>query len=225
MFDKEQQSSALAAIVKYNVKDSLRDVFNPWRIYALNDEGGLVNCTFPQGCKKPYIPVPYCQETFSGWEYELAGLLLAAGDTKNALRVAGASRARYNGVKRNPYNEMECGSNYSRSMSSFAFLPLASGFTFDMPRKKIGFAPVGNPETFHSAWFLGKVWGSVDFTPQRVQINLCGKPVTLSALTLSNASQVTALVVDGKKIPFTVNGNDLCFAEQEIAATVVCSLA
>jgi hypothetical protein len=186
VFDKKQQAAALNAIVKYNVKDTLRDFFNPWRIYALNDEGGTVNCTYPAGAKKPYIPIPYCQETFSGWEYEIAGLLLAAGDLPNALRVTSASRNRYNGVKRNPYNEMECGSNYARAMSSFALLPIASGFTFDMPRKKLGFVPVGSPQTFHSAWFLGSVWGNVDFTPERVQINLCGKPVTLSSLTLAN---------------------------------------
>lgn len=225
VFDKKQQAAALNAIVKYNVKDSLRDFFNPWRIYALNDEGGTVNCTYPAGAKKPYIPIPYCQETFSGWEYEIAGLLLAAGDNPNALRVTSASRNRYNGVKRNPYNEMECGSNYARSMSSFALLPIASGFKFDMPRKKLGFVPVGSPKTFHSAWFLGSVWGNVDFTPERVQITLCGKPVTLSTLTLANAQSVTALMVDGKEIAFTRSGNDFIFAETEISQSIVARLA
>ena len=50
-----------------------------------------------------------------------AGLLFAAGRIEDGLKVVKAVRDKYDGRKRNPWNEIECGSNYARSMASFAF--------------------------------------------------------------------------------------------------------
>ena len=38
------------------------DVYNPCRIYCLNDEGGLVICAWPKGAQKPTIPAPYSRK-------------------------------------------------------------------------------------------------------------------------------------------------------------------
>ena len=67
-------------------------------------------------------------------------------------------RNRYDGEKRNPWNEIEYGSNYARAMASFALLPIFSGFTFAVPKKHIGFAPV-IPGNFRCMWNLGAGWG------------------------------------------------------------------
>ena len=44
---------------------------------------------------------------------------------------------RYDGEKRNTFNEMECGSNYARSMASYSLIPAFSGFTYDMTNREM----------------------------------------------------------------------------------------
>jgi hypothetical protein len=45
----------------------MRNFANPWRIFSLNDDAGTVICDYPEGAKKPKIPVPYCEETMHGF--------------------------------------------------------------------------------------------------------------------------------------------------------------
>src|SRR5439155_18524993 len=47
IFDREQVKSALRSIYKYNFKQSMRDFFNPCRVFAMNDEDALVICDWP----------------------------------------------------------------------------------------------------------------------------------------------------------------------------------
>jgi hypothetical protein len=58
----------------------------------------------------------------TGFEYQLAVLLLDYGFPKEAEIVAKAVRDRHNGANRNPFNEPECGSYYARAMASWALL-------------------------------------------------------------------------------------------------------
>ena len=59
-----------------------------------------------------------------------------------------AVRDRYDGYKRNPWNEVECGNHYVRSMSSWALLLALSGFKCDMVEKRIYFSPKINKDDF-----------------------------------------------------------------------------
>ena len=80
----------------------------------------------------------------------------------SASVVAGI-RERYDGRMRNPWNEFECGSNYARSMASYALIPILSGFTFDMTEGRIGFAPLpGMPTPFCTFWSVGEAWGLLE---------------------------------------------------------------
>jgi len=58
------------------------------------------------------------------------------------LEIVAAIRDRYDGEKRNPWNEFECGSNYARSMANYALLLAMSGFEYNMAEGRIGFDPV-----------------------------------------------------------------------------------
>ena len=107
----------------------------------MNDESGTVICDYPDGVEKPETPIPYCQETMTGFEYSFAGLLFARNRVDDGVKVVEAVRSRFDGEKRNPWNEFECGSNYARSMASYALIPILSGFEFDMPNQYIGFNP------------------------------------------------------------------------------------
>lgn len=52
IFDKENVKTALASIYKYNYIEKMRNHTNPCRIYSLNDDGGLIICTWKNGREK-----------------------------------------------------------------------------------------------------------------------------------------------------------------------------
>lgn len=219
IFDKEQRKIALQTMFKKNFKPSMRDVANMWRIFAINDEGGTIICDYPPEAKKPAIPIPYCEECMTGFEYSFAGLLISEGFIDEGLTVIRAIRDRYDGEKRNPWNEIECGSNYARPMSSFALLKIFSGFEFDLPKNHIGFNPIleGN---FKCLWSLGTGWGDFIKNEKEYKITLVSGYLELKTIGIKDAKIVKNLYVDGKKVQFTKENNvisfDLINAQKEI---------
>ena len=95
--------------------------------------------------------MPYAQETMHGMEYAFGQMLMQYGMLDEGVRVTAAVRDRYDGAKRNPWNEIECGSNYARSMASWGAVIILSGFTFDAVRGHIGFRPEGAQRRRRSA--------------------------------------------------------------------------
>lgn len=114
-------STALKSIVRFNQRDEFYDHFNPRRSYALADEKGLLVCTFPHG-NRPRRPFPYAMEVWTGLEYSAALGLLLEGDRAAAERIVTDVRDRYDGRRRNPFNEVECGHHYVRSMASWGLV-------------------------------------------------------------------------------------------------------
>lgn len=159
ILDMEQVKKTLHAVYKYNYKTSMRNVANTWRNYAINDENGVLICTWPENVRKPVIPVPYASETMHGFEWAAACHMVMNGMIEEGLEIIRSIRQRYDGEKRNPWNEFECGSNYARSMASYALLNAFSGFRFDLTRGMIGFMPVLRNQDFRCFWSLGSVWG------------------------------------------------------------------
>ncbi len=180
IFETEKKQTALDALYRYNFKPSMRNVTNMWRNFALNDEAGTVICTYPEAEKTPAIPIAYCEECMTGFEYALAALMIAEGKRSGGERMVGAVRDRYDGERRNPWNEIECGSNYARSMASFSLLPIYAGFTYDMTRGYIGFSPrtVGDCQFLFS---VQNTYGTVRFDGKKITVELLGAPLTLAA--------------------------------------------
>ena len=104
--------SALRSIYRNYFLESFRAHFNPCRIYVLNDESGALICTWPEGRARPSVPIPYAEESMHGFEYQAAIHMIMHGLEKEGLDIVTSIRDRYDGEKRNPYNEFECGSNY-----------------------------------------------------------------------------------------------------------------
>ena len=71
-----------------------------------------------------------------------------------------AVRDRYDGISRNPWNEVECGHHYARAMSSWSLLTAISGFAYSAPRKEIRFQPRLSAERFRCLYSAGTAWGS-----------------------------------------------------------------
>ena len=172
--------SALRSIYRYNFQQSLRNHTNFWRVYGLNDEAGTVICSWPHG-DVPAIPIPYATETMHGFEYQAACHMILRGMTAEGVELVKAVRDRYDGVRRNPWNEIECGSNYARSMASYALLNAFAGFRFDLTVGRIGFQPVGRQpgETFRCFWALDGGWGQFELADCRAALTLLYGKLTL----------------------------------------------
>lgn len=53
--------------------------------------------------------MPYAQETQNGYEYAAAIQMIQIGMVEEGMAAIQAIRDRYDGEKRNPWNEIECG--------------------------------------------------------------------------------------------------------------------
>jgi non-lysosomal glucosylceramidase len=206
LFDPEQVRQANAAIFKYNYIPRMGDVYNPCRIYCLNDEGGLVICAWPEGAQKPVIPAPYSQETMNGFEYAAATHMIMTGLVDEGMSCVEAVRRRYDGERRNPWNEFECGSNYARSMASYALLNAFSGFEFDMTQGMIGFNPLRAEDGyFRCFWSLDSGWGEFVLSPDTAEVHLYYGTLVLRTLRLSFLAghKIEGVNVAGMRVRFT----------------------
>lgn len=187
--DPDQVKTALQSMYRINFRSSMREFANPWRVFSLNDEGGTIICGYPEEVYKPCIPIPYCEETMTGFEYQFAAMLIYNGMIDEGLSVVRAIRDRYDGKKRNPYNEIECGSNYARAMASFSLLPAFSGMEYDLAKGYLGFDPVEKKEKFRCLFSLGTGWGEFVLDEQEATVQLMDGYLELGSFKLGKAAQ------------------------------------
>ncbi|MBR4749803.1 MAG: hypothetical protein IK083_09590 [Abditibacteriota bacterium] len=131
ILDREKTLGHLESVYRRNLRKELWDHANPQRSgYALGKDGGLLLCSWPRG-GKPEIPFPYSDEVWTGIEYQTAGHLASLGRKKEALEIVATARKRYDGARRNPYDEYECGHWYARALASWGLLWAFSGVSYD----------------------------------------------------------------------------------------------
>jgi hypothetical protein len=75
------------------------------------------------------------------------------------LRIVKAISGRYDGVRRNPWNQIEWGNHYSRAMASYSLLLALSGFHYSAVERKLGFRPTIHQENFRCFFAAGSAWG------------------------------------------------------------------
>ena len=156
---EDRLKTTLGLVFKYNFMPDFREFSNGQRTYALNDERGLVLCTWPKGGRPP-LPFVYSDEVWTGIEYHVASHLIYEGLVDEGLTVAKAVRDRYDGLKRNPWDEIECGHHYARAMSSWGLILALSGFSYSGPEATMGFAPKVYADDFRIFWSTGSGWGN-----------------------------------------------------------------
>ncbi|MBV6482803.1 MAG: hypothetical protein KJ050_06985 [Candidatus Omnitrophica bacterium] len=149
---------SLKSIFRHNWRKSLKDHANMQRVYALNEESGLLLCSWPRG-GRPRVPFPYSDEVWTGIEYQVASHLILEGLVEEGLEIVRGARDRFDGIRRNPWDEFECGHHYARAMSSYGLLLACSGFQFDRGAGLIGFDPRLPAGKFQCFWSLEGGWG------------------------------------------------------------------
>lgn len=197
----EHVRSAIRAVYRHNFRTDFTDYHSVQRTYALNDESGLVLCTWPRG-GRPRIPFVYSDEVWSGIEYQVATTLVHEGFVEEALEVVRAVRDRHEGIRRNPWNEVECGNHYARSMASWGVLLALTGVEWDAPARSLHFAPAAQlllPGDRDGAVFpftTATGWGDVRFDADGAVVELlCGR-LAVDELTADHPS-LGRLAADG----------------------------
>ena len=154
----EHIRKTLYSIYRYNFRNSFYDHPNTQRIYALNDEKGLLICSWPKG-GRPALPFVYSDEVWTGIEFQVAAHMIYAGLVDEGLAIVKGITDRYDGRRRNPWNEIECGNHYARALASWSVLMALSGYKYSGKDQRLSFAPVMKQGDFRCFFAAGSGWG------------------------------------------------------------------
>jgi hypothetical protein len=131
LLEPDHVRTTLQSVLELNGVPDLTDHVNPMRTFATGREPALLMAAYPDGAHRPTRPFPYFAEVMTGFEYTAAVGLAYEGEFDAAERVYAAVRSRYDGEKRNPFDEAECGRHYARAMASWTGVLAWTGFDYD----------------------------------------------------------------------------------------------
>jgi non-lysosomal glucosylceramidase len=122
----------------------------------------------------------------TGFEYTAAVGMLQEGLTGPGLECIRAVRSRYDGRKRSPFDEAECGHHYARAMASWAAAIVLTGFRYDGVDASMEFSATEKPSRFF--WSTGRAWGTFAQRPTargvKAEITVLHGTLRLARLTL-----------------------------------------
>ncbi len=155
---KDRIRKTLQSIYRNNFKHDFWTHTNTQRIYALNDDKGLLLCSWPNG-GRPELPFVYSDEVWTGIEYQVAAHLIYQGLPEEGLSIVKAVSDRYDGMRRNPWNQIEWGNHYSRALASYSVLLALSGFRYSAVERSVTFQPRSRLKNFRCFFASGSAWG------------------------------------------------------------------
>jgi len=211
---------AAGAIFTHNFRENFHGIRQAPRVFVADDDPGLVICTWPRG-GRPDVPTEYSDEVWTGLEYEVAALLLYEGQSAPALRIVEAARARHDGRKESPWNDVECGDHYVRAMAAWGLLEAALGYDYDASAGTLGFAPTLSAEDFRAPFVAAHGWGT--FAQQHaagrftVTITLAHGELSLNRLRL--AAPVVTVHLDGQPVPANLSPDGVVGFAQPLTFT------
>ena len=162
LLDPDHVRTTLQSIRRENFKTDLHAHFNHLRTFALGGEAATLMATYPKG-RRPRRPFPYYNEVMTGFEYTAAVGMLYEGQTEPGLTLIRAIRDRYDGLKRSPFDEAECGHHYVRAMASWGAVLALTGFGYDGVEQALRFAKSDVPCRWF--WSNGDAWGTCEQCP------------------------------------------------------------
>jgi uncharacterized protein (DUF608 family) len=231
---KQETVSALNSIWKYNFAPDAgqyaldhREIESAFRWYAMPGESGLLMTTWPKGGAMEAVPGNglrskenpkvfkgvggYFNECMNGFEYQVAAHMVYEGEpgsdlVEKGLAITKAVHERYGAAKRNPFNEIECGDHYARSMASYGVFLAACGYEYHGPKGYLAFAPRIHPENFKAPFTAAEGWGSfsqkVEQGRQTDTVELRYGQLVLNKLAFGKAKSASQakVEIDGKSV-------------------------
>lgn len=194
--------TTLDSIYRYNYKHTLVGHDSVQRTYALNDESAVVVCDYGK-TERPAIPFPYYAEAWTGLEYSVAALMFYSGMVAQGIEFIQNLRSRYDGVKRNPWDEAECGHHYARAMASWTNVVALSGFEYDGSRAAVTAIPRLPHRSFRCFWSTATAWGNFSYSPlalegSRLTIQVLAGNLRCRSLEMSGVSTSISVEYQGK---------------------------
>jgi non-lysosomal glucosylceramidase len=194
----------LQSIRKYNHRADLYEHVSLQRVYALNDEPALLVCDYGK-VARPKVPFPYSAEAWTGIEYLVAAQFIHAGMVAEGVETLENVRMRFDGERRNPWDEPECGHHYARAMSAWSSVVAYSGFDYHAARRTLTVLPKGGGGRFASFWSAGPGWGMFSLTREgsgaRLEISVTEGTLALGSVSGEpTAGAQTSAVLGGKRL-------------------------
>jgi len=204
--------TTLESIYRYNYKRSLADHDSVQRTYALNEEAAVVVCDYGKSAR-PRIPFPYYAEAWTGPEYSTAALMFYSGMVAEGVEYIENLRSRYDGEKRNPWNEAECGHHYARAMASWSGVVALSGFEYDGPRQAIVAVPRVPHTKFQCFWSTGTGWGTFSYgaggaNSRRLTIKVLAGKLPCQSIEISDSGSTSSAANGKEDLAHTLRQNN-----------------
>jgi hypothetical protein len=215
LLDSGNVRKSLESIYRYNYKRRMADHESVERTYALNDEAALIICDYGKS-KRPEIPFPYFAEVMTGFEYAAAVLMMYHGMADEGVECIGNIRRRYDGERRNPWNEAECGHHYARAMASWSAIPALSGWNYNGIERELEVKPRVKGTRVESFWSAPSGWGTfAQATGARNSLVVKVNEGSLGLRSLDLAwGGVKRVTLDGKEVPFRVEDGRIALQEE-----------
>ena len=192
LLDRQHERAALTAVLTHNRRVGFHGHFNHMRSYVLGDETAVLMASYPRG-QRPEKPFPYYTEVMTGFEYCLALNLLQEGRRSEGLKVVRNIRSRYDGRKRNPFDEAECGHHYARATASWGLIPACTGFYYSALTRTLAIDGVKRRVCW--PWATAGAWGTVEIIPQRIgskmQLNVLHGRLAVRHFAMKGMNQIT----------------------------------
>ena len=185
VLDESHVKTTLESIMKYNWVDDFNDHTNTFRSFGVGNEAGLVMASYPKGELLDF-PFPYYTEIMTGFEYSTAIHMIYEGQVENGVKVFEAIRNRFDGKKRNPFNEGEYGHRYARAMAAWGGVVAWTGFGYSAVAKSMRFNAI-NGNWF---WSNGYAYGTVNIKDANINIEVLGGKIALNEFVLKNGKRI-----------------------------------
>ena len=172
--------------MKYNYVHDVSGEFNNMRSYVMGHEAALMMASWPKG--RLEVPFPYFPEAMTGFEYCAAVGMIQEGMVDDGLKCIKSIRDRFDGAKRNPFDEPECGKHYARSMASWAAVLALSDFHYSGVDKTMNFT--SKPGRYF--WSNGYSFGTCEVSGNSVVLKVMKGSLDLKSLTLTGRAKPIA---------------------------------
>jgi non-lysosomal glucosylceramidase len=122
---------------------------------------------------------------------------------REGVECIGNIRARYDGEKRNPWDEAECGHHYARAMAAWSGVLALSGFRYHAPTAAVTAIPRLQRDRFVCFWSTATGWGTFS-TGGGLEIKVLHGTLPCRTCQFTAAGTKGSAMLDGRQVTHEV---------------------